>query len=1057
LVFTAHLSSAQNQPPVAVDDSIEIPENGFLFLEPLLNDNDPNYNDILTLTVLQPPFNSTLNILGNQLIVIPDLCYNGMDSITYLVCDNGSPSLCDTGFVSIDIFPLPFPEATADLLQYIDFVEQFTLPLANDTELQNEDLSLHLISGPNSGSAYVSNDTMYFQPDSLTAFAVDSIVYAACDPCNHCDTTIIKLVLESENTPPIAKEDNFETDEEEQISFEPASNDIDYDNNSLAIDTVLAGPFFGELNISGNGVFSYLPMLDFYGTDSIHYIVCDNGFPELCDSAWVILNIVPVDDPPIANDDSGTLFQGQNINIEIADNDVEVDGEQQSYSIVSQTGTGQASFSNGELIYEADVSFWGYDTLVYEVCDQGTILEYCDQASVIILVLVNVIDPMLVDDEFSVDEDGMINFNAITNDNALSGEDTSFVIIDGPYNGTLNGIDDYNYSYTPDPDFFGDDSLTYEVCSFFGDSISCAIAQVNFIVEAVNDPPIANDDFVNIDEEETILISVLANDEDIDDTQFNIFVIVDPQNGAAFVSGNQITYVPDVNYSGSDSISYQLCDVQVPALCDTAWIFVSIAGENDPPVAVIDLITTDEDESVDFDPLVNDLDVDGDPLNAILISEPANGMLSTDGSGTYTYAPDENFIGIDSIEYVICDILSQCDTSLIIIEVLFVNDLPIILNEFVETGFGNPITINVLANDSDEEGYDLSITILDGPYNGTEVTDFVNGAIVYTPNTNFSGSDSIVYLACDAGIPPACDTGVVYIEVADNQRPVAEDDFMVVVDDSVYLTNILTNDFDPDGNNLFYVINGLVNSSTDLGFIQDLGNGNISYQALEPYNGIDSFTYTLFDDGGLPQLVDIATVYVSASKTNFPPEAFPDTVSLDQAGMISINLLENDIEPENEPLNILWFSQPIGGNITLDNDGLLTYKGNPEFNGLDIIEYVVCDPLENCDTSVLSILVNEFTFSDLIKSTPNTITPNGDGRNEYFSIKNIESYPDNHLRIFNRWGEQGFESRQYNNNWNGTFQNTAVPLPEGTYYYLFDINDLTGGSERLTGFIQIIR
>jgi len=1057
LLFLCNTAIAQNVAPIATNDSIQINENTFDFLSPLDNDTDANLGDQLSFNILTAPVNGTLNFVGtDQIIIIPDVCFSGLDTIVYQTCDDGSPILCDTGLILIEVVELAYPIAETDELPYVNFDDQTISVLENDVELQGELMHIELIDGPNGGNATVVYDKIVYEPDSTNIFSNDTIFYAACDPCNHCDTSFAVLLFLNENVQPIAVDDIYDVNEDVFGTIFPLDNDFDTDNNSILINQVLTGPESGSYEIINQNSIEYLPNANFFGIDTLIYELCDDGFPIKCDTAIITLKVYALNDFPIAENDQGIVTQSQTIIISVLDNDLEVDGDEVIISIFNQSANGQIDIINNELEYTASNNFAGIETITYLLCDDN-VANLCDTAIVTIEVLIDVIYPLANDDDFSVVEDETEAISPLDNDTFLVGNDTTITILEGPYNGNISSID-FGYYYQPNPNYFGIDSMLYQVCNVILDTIICDTASIYIDVISVNDAPIANNDFVQIGEEETIIIDVQANDEDLDNPDLITTILEFPINGnASIINNTSIQYVPNVNYSGWDTLTYIVCDIETPPLCDTAQVVINIGVDNDPPIALNDYLFTNEEQLITFNPLINDLDVDGDSLTVIVTSQPLNGNLTIDANGIFIYLPNVNFDGSDTINYVICDPAAQCDSAFVVIDVAFVNDAPIVTGETAEVGFGGSVEISVLDNDTDEEDYNLSFAIIDGPYNGSANINQA-GNIVYSPATNFFGIDSILYLVCDNGmLIQACDTGTVIITVAQNLRPEAEDDYLVVVDDSLYTLNILENDSDPDGNSLFYVINDLVNSGTERGFIQDIGNGLITYTAYEPFNGLDSFTYTLFDDGGLPQLVDIATVYVSATRTNLSPIAQDDTLIIDQAATATINILQNDIEPENEPLNISYFSQPFEGNITLNNEGALIYQGNADYNGIDFVTYIVCDTLDNCDSAQLIVFINEFTFSDLVESIPNTITPNNDGTNDFFSIRNIESYPDNELIIVNRWGETIFSASAYQNNWAGTYQNSSLPVAEGTYYYLLQLSNLTSETINKSGFIHIIR
>jgi gliding motility-associated-like protein len=95
--------------------------------------------------------------------------------------------------------------------------------------------------------------------------------------------------------------------------------------------------------------------------------------------------------------------------------------------------------------------------------------------------------------------------------------------------------------------------------------------------------------------------------------------------------------------------------------------------------------------------------------------------------------------------------------------------------------------------------------------------------------------------------------------------------------------------------------------------------------------------------------------------------------------------------------------------------------------------------------------INIATIEDFKVDATNVLTPNGDGKNDKWVIRNIDSYPDNELKIFDRSGRLVFSQRNYNNTWDGKVN--GHPLAEGTYYYFLTIS---GGVKTAKGFITII-
>ena len=95
----------------------------------------------------------------------------------------------------------------------------------------------------------------------------------------------------------------------------------------------------------------------------------------------------------------------------------------------------------------------------------------------------------------------------------------------------------------------------------------------------------------------------------------------------------------------------------------------------------------------------------------------------------------------------------------------------------------------------------------------------------------------------------------------------------------------------------------------------------------------------------------------------------------------------------------------------------------------------------------------DFSFSSGCLVIPQVITPNNDGYNDLWQIRNIDLYPDAEVRIFNRWGKLIFSAKNLADNpWNGTIR--GKPVPTDSYHYILDLKD---GSKPRTGVISVIR
>lgn len=139
--------------------------------------------------------------------------------------------------------------------------------------------------------------------------------------------------------------------------------------------------------------------------------------------------------------------------------------------------------------------------------------------------------------------------------------------------------------------------------------------------------------------------------------------------------------------------------------------------------------------------------------------------------------------------------------------------------------------------------------------------------------------------------------------------------------------------------------------------------------------------------------------------------------------------------------------------VTMDThlEGIKTITNTAKVESADTALYTIgCDPsLSTCDGKVGTVLNVLGAGPELFVST--VVTPNGDGKNDFFYVRNIEKYPNSALHIFNRWGNTVYQSKSYQNNW------SATGLSEGTYYYQFDLNNQDGTIKTYKGWVMIIR
>jgi hypothetical protein len=336
------------------------------------------------------------------------------------------------------------------------------------------------------------------------------------------------------------------------------------------------------------------------------------------------------------------------------------------------------------------------------------------------------------------------------------------------------------------------------------------------------------------------------------------------------------TYTPASNFVGTDKFIYKVCDSGTPSLCDTATVYVTILPTPVPsataPLAINDINITPKNTAVIGNILTND-DKKGLPVTTTIQTPAANGTFVLGTNGAYTYTPNSNFVGKDSVRYEICNnkVPAECDQAWVYITVTEAPNTtptnpPIAMPDVNQTLVNLPVSGSVANNDSDPDfGQILSYTKLTNPLNGTVVFNNVTGAYTYTPNIGFVGTDIFTYKVCDNGSPVQCASTSVTIKVTPNYsgggniKPVANDDAFTTTKAIGFAGNASYNDNDPNpGQTLTYAaisvpLNGTVTMNAD---------GSFFYTPYANFVGTDKFLYKICDNG-VPVMCDTATVYVN--------------------------------------------------------------------------------------------------------------------------------------------------------------------------------------------------
>jgi Ca2+-binding RTX toxin-like protein len=365
---------------------------------------------------------------------------------------------------------------------------------------------------------------------------------------------------------PVALDDVYFAEEDTLITGSVLDNDSDENGDTLTVDPqVIETSGGGTVTLNADGTFTYVGAENFHGTESFSYIVRDgNGGSAMGN---VTLNISPVNDAPVAVNDSFSGNEDEAISGSLLDNDSDVDGDAltaDAETITTANGGSVTINADGTFSYTGAANFNGTDNFSYTVRDGNG-------GSAIGSVTLNVgavnDAPVAEDDLFSGNEDAVITGSVLANDTDADGDaltvDAQTITTANGGTVTLNA--DGTFSYFGASNFHGADSFSYTARDGNGGS---AIGTVLLSVAAVNDAPVARDDAFNGLMNTDILGHVLGDngdgaDSDQDGDALSVLpsTLTTAQGGTVILNADgSFTYNPAEDFIGDDSFDYTLAD-----------------------------------------------------------------------------------------------------------------------------------------------------------------------------------------------------------------------------------------------------------------------------------------------------------------------------------------------------------------------------------------------------------------------------------------------------------------------------------------------------------------
>ncbi|MGR5262307.1 tandem-95 repeat protein, partial [Vibrio astriarenae] len=587
----------------------------------------------------------------------------------------------------------------------------------------------------------------------------------------------------------------------------------------------------GILSDNGDGTYSFAPNDNFNGDVEFTFDVSD-GTDTV--TANIDVSVTPVDDAPtvegslsytVNEDGEITLSQEQ-----LLSNVSDVEGDNLTASNLSVDGNAQVTVNDdGSFTITPDADWNGDIDISFDISDGANVVQATADLTV------NPVNdlPQPQDQAFTVEEDGTLTFtdaDLLAGATDIEGEDLSVEGIS--YTGTdgiLSDNGDGTYSFAPNDNFNGDVEFTFDV----SDGTDTVTANVDVSVTPVDDAPVSGDLAYSVNEDGEITLSQeqllsQASDVEGDDlTASNLSV-----DGNAEVTVNDdgsFTITPDADWNGDIDISFDISDGAnvVQATAD-----LTVNPVNDLPQPQDQAFTVEEDGTLTFtdaDLLSGATDIEGDDLSVEGISYTGtDGILSDNGDGTYSFAPNDNFNG--DVEFTF-DVSDGTDTvtANVDVSVTPVDDAPVSGDLAYSVNEDGEITLSqeqLLSQASDVEGDDLTASNLSVDGNA-EVTVNDDGSFTITPDADWNGDIDISFDISDGANVVQAQADLTVNPVNDLPQP-QDQAFTVEEDGTLTFTDadLLAGATDIEGDDLS--VEGISYTGTD-GILSDNGDGTYSF------------------------------------------------------------------------------------------------------------------------------------------------------------------------------------------------------------------------------------
>ncbi|PMT85206.1 tandem-95 repeat protein, partial [Vibrio parahaemolyticus] len=434
------------------------------------------------------------------------------------------------------------------------------------------------------------------------------------------------------------------------------------------------GPANGTVSVNPDGSVTYTPNDNYHGADSFTYIVTSGGVSE---STTVNVDVTPVNDVPVAKNDTATTQEDTAVTIDVLPNDSDVDGDKLSIqSATVPEAQGKVEIVDGKLVFTPAENFNGHAEITYTVTDG----QLADEAKVTVTVNpVNNAPTIKVDAVESITEDAVNTDTVVAtltvrdtdtpeDQLAVSLENNSngyFVLVGNEVKLTQAGVDAVNNDELNLKDITISASVSDGVNPTANDSDS-------LIVKRVNDAPTVENAIADQElSEDFATYTIDLNDAFKDSDSALNFSVSGNSNVLVSIENGIATISPTADWNGSETLTFTATDPSGESVSQTVDFTVA-------PVVDIEADSADvvEDTPTIINVLGNDTFEGKDKVVSLDAENgPKNGTVIVNNDGTVTYTPDDNYVGKDTFTYVVTS-GGVSESTTVTVNVTPVNDKP---------------------------------------------------------------------------------------------------------------------------------------------------------------------------------------------------------------------------------------------------------------------------------------------------------------------------------------------------------------------------------------------